>query len=67
MTQTATSNRTSAIQEIRRAIVNVAVPHHEPPRVVLRRRIVVAITLVLGAAILGSRCGPGPARPASTG
>lgn len=53
MTQTETPNRTSALQEIRRAMVNVAVPHHEPPGVVLRRRIVVAITLVLGAAILG--------------
>ncbi|WP_205874285.1 CPBP family intramembrane glutamic endopeptidase [Mycobacterium camsae] len=53
MTQTDTPERTSAFHEIRRAMVNVAVPHHEPPGVVLRRRIVVAITLVLGAAILG--------------
>lgn len=45
--------KTSALAEIRRGIVNVAVPHHEPPSTVRRRRIVVAIVLVLGAAVLG--------------
>ncbi|OBJ48703.1 CPBP family intramembrane glutamic endopeptidase [Mycobacterium sp. 1423905.2] len=53
MSQTATPQRSSALQEIRRALVNVAVPHHEPPGVVRRRRVVVTITLVIGAAILG--------------
>ncbi len=43
---------TSALEEIRRGIVNVAVPHNEPPSVILRRRIVVAIVLVLGATAL---------------
>jgi len=39
--------------ELRRAITNVAVPHNEPPAVVRRRRIVVGVTLVIGAAVLG--------------
>jgi uncharacterized protein len=47
------SPQPSALEEIRRGIVNVAVPHNEPPGVVLRRRIVVAVVLVLGAAALG--------------
>lgn len=47
------STRPSTLDEIRRAITNVAVPHHEPPSVVRRRRIVVAVVLVLGAVVLG--------------
>jgi len=43
----------SVRSEVRRAITNVAVPHNEPPAVVRRRRIVVGITLVIGAAVLG--------------
>lgn len=43
----------SVFAELRRAITNVAVPHNEPPSVVRRRRIVVAVTLVIGAAVLG--------------
>ena len=43
----------SVRSEMRRAITNVAVPHNEPPVVVHRRRIVVGITLVIGAAVLG--------------
>ena len=39
--------------ELGRAITNVAVPHNEPPVVVRRRRVVVGITLVIGAAVLG--------------
>lgn len=53
MSELSTRPRTSALEEIRRAITNVAVPHHEPPSVVRRRRIVVAIVLVLGAVVLG--------------
>jgi uncharacterized protein len=45
--------QTSALGEIRRAMVNVAVPHHEPPSIVRRRRIVVAIVLLLAATLLG--------------
>ncbi|MGH3959755.1 CPBP family intramembrane glutamic endopeptidase [Mycobacterium sp.] len=44
---------TSTLDEIRRAITNVAVPHHEPPSVVRRRRTVVLVVLVLGAVVLG--------------
>ena len=47
------SPQPGALEEIRRGIVNVAVPHNEPPGVVLRRRIVVAIVLLLGVASLG--------------
>ena len=43
----------SVFAELRRAITNVAVPQHEPPAVVLRRRIVVGVTLVVGAVVLG--------------
>jgi uncharacterized protein len=53
MTQSTAPHRTSVYSELRRAITNVAVPHNEPPGVVRRRRIVVAITLVVGAAVLG--------------
>jgi CAAX protease family protein len=63
MTDVSSRPKTSALVEIRRGIVNVAVPHHEPPSIVRRRRIVVAIVLVLGAAALGLalRCHPGEA------
>ncbi|HYQ36132.1 MAG TPA: type II CAAX endopeptidase family protein [Mycobacterium sp.] len=53
MSQSTTPYRTSVASELRRAITNVAVPHNEPPGVVRRRRIVVAITLVIGAVVLG--------------
>jgi membrane protease YdiL (CAAX protease family) len=54
---------TSALDEIRRGIVNVAVPHNEPPSVVRRRRIVVAIVLVLGAAALSFALRSHPGQP----
>jgi uncharacterized protein len=53
MTDLSSRPPTSALREIRRAMVNVAVPHHEPPSIVRRRRIVVAIVLLLGATALG--------------
>jgi membrane protease YdiL (CAAX protease family) len=53
MSQSSTPYRTSVFSELRRAITNVAVPHNEPPSVVRRRRVIVAITLVIGAAVLG--------------
>ncbi len=53
MSQTTTPYRAGVVSELRRAITNVAVPHNEPPGVVRRRRVVVAITLVIGAAVLG--------------
>ncbi|OBK17546.1 CPBP family intramembrane glutamic endopeptidase [Mycobacterium asiaticum] len=55
---------TTPFQEFRRAITNVAVPHHESPRVIRRRRIIVAITLVVGAAILGFSLRTKPGDPA---
>jgi CAAX protease family protein len=53
MSQSLTPYRATVLFELRRAITNVAVPHNEPPGVVRRRRVVVAITLVIGAAVLG--------------
>jgi membrane protease YdiL (CAAX protease family) len=47
------NSQPSALEEIRRGIVNVAVPQNESPGVVRRRRIVVAVVLVLGVAALG--------------
>jgi CAAX protease family protein len=52
MTDLSSRPPTSTLAEIRRGIVNVAVPHHEPPSTVRRRRIVVVIVLVLGAGVL---------------
>jgi uncharacterized protein len=53
MSQSLTPHRATVFSELRRAITNVAVPHNEPPGIVRRRRVVVAITLVIGAAALG--------------
>jgi membrane protease YdiL (CAAX protease family) len=47
------TDQTSALADIRRGIVNVAVPHNEPPAIKRRRRVVVAIVLLLGAGVLG--------------
>ncbi|SPM31162.1 CPBP family intramembrane glutamic endopeptidase [Mycobacterium terramassiliense] len=61
MSQSTAPYRATAFSELRRAITNVAVPHNEPPGVVRRRRVIVAITLVIGAVVLGFslRCHPG--------
>ncbi|UXA05731.1 CPBP family intramembrane metalloprotease [Mycobacterium sp. SMC-2] len=53
MSQSTAPSRTGTLSELRRALTKVAVPHHESPAVVRRRRIIVAITLVVGAAVLG--------------
>lgn len=53
MSQSTAPYLAGAISELRRAITNVAVPHNEPPRVVRRRRLIVAVTLVIGATVLG--------------
>ncbi len=63
MTEVSGHPRTSALAEIRRGIVNVAVQHHEPPSVKQRRRIVVAIVLVLGAGMLGLALRRHPGEP----
>lgn len=53
MSQSTSPYHTDVLTELRRAITNVAVPHNESPRVVRRRRVIVAITVVLGAGVLG--------------
>ncbi len=53
MTQSTRPYHTSVFSELWRAVTNIAVPHHESLSVVRRRRVVVAITLVIGAAVLG--------------
>lgn len=53
MSATGAPYRTGVLPELRRAVTNVAVPHNEPPGVVLRRRIVVGVTLLAGAVVLG--------------
>jgi membrane protease YdiL (CAAX protease family) len=53
MNQAATPYHTSVRSELRRAVTNVAAPRNESPGVVRRRRVVVAIALVLGATVLG--------------
>jgi membrane protease YdiL (CAAX protease family) len=53
MTQSTACPQTSTLAELRQAIGKTAVPCNEPPAVVRRRRIIVAVTLVIGAAVLG--------------
>ncbi|MEE2853043.1 MAG: CPBP family intramembrane glutamic endopeptidase [Actinomycetota bacterium] len=53
MTQSASQYHSGVFTELRRAVTNVAVPHNESPGVVRRRRVIVAITVVLGAGVLG--------------
>ena len=55
--------QTSALAEIRAGIVNVAVPHNEPPSVKRRRRVVVVIVLLAGAAVLGLTLRRHPGEP----
>jgi hypothetical protein len=63
MTDRSIRHRTSALDEIRRAMVNVAVSHHEPPAVVRRRRVVVAMTVVIGGVLLGESMRRHPGEP----
>lgn len=53
MTQSTSQYHTGVFTELRRAVTNVAVPHNESPRVVRRRRVLVAITVIVGAGVLG--------------
>src|ERR1700761_1475420 len=57
------SSQPSALEEIRGGIVNVVGPHNEPPGVVLRRRIIVAIILVAGVASLSLALREHPGEP----
>lgn len=63
MTELSSGPQTSALAEIRRGIVNVAVPHHEPPAVKLRRRVVVVIVLLAGAGVLSVALRRHPGEP----
>ncbi|QUR68594.1 CPBP family intramembrane glutamic endopeptidase [Mycobacterium spongiae] len=53
MSQSTSPYHSSMLDELRHAITNVAVPHHEAPSVVLRRRVVVCIVLAIGAVVMG--------------
>ncbi|OBH13118.1 MULTISPECIES: CPBP family intramembrane glutamic endopeptidase [unclassified Mycobacterium] len=53
MSQSTAPSNTGVLSEWWRALNKVAVPHHESPAVVRRRRVIVTITLVVGAAMLG--------------
>jgi membrane protease YdiL (CAAX protease family) len=53
MSDFVTVPNTTVLEDVRRAITNVAVPYNEPPSVVRRRRVVVAVVLVCGAVVLG--------------
>jgi uncharacterized protein len=63
MTDLSSGPQPSALAEIRRGIVNVAVPHHEPPAVKLRRRVVVVIVLLAGAGVLALTLRRHPGEP----
>ena len=55
------------LQEVSDNLTRVAVPYHEPPGVVLRRRIIVGVVLVIGAVLLGYSLSRDPATSRSTG
>jgi membrane protease YdiL (CAAX protease family) len=63
MTDMGIHHRTSTMDEIRRAMVNVAASHHEPPAVVRRRRIVVAVVAVIAGVLLGESMRRHPGEP----
>ena len=54
---------TGLAAEIKQIATTVAVPYHEPPALVIRRRIVVAVVLVIGAAVLGFTLTRRPGEP----
>ncbi len=54
---------TTVVEDVRHAITNVAVPYNEPPSVVRRRRLVVAVVLVCGAVVLGLSLTRQPGEP----
>jgi membrane protease YdiL (CAAX protease family) len=57
--------RPGLLHEFIDIITNTAGPYHEPPKAVLRRRIVVAFVLVAGAAVLGFMLSRQPGESAS--
>ncbi len=63
MNEFVTAPNTTVVEDVRRAITNVAVPYNEPPSVVRRRRIVVTVVLVVGAVVLGLSLTRHPGQP----
>jgi uncharacterized protein len=57
---TTTTEYPGFLREVRENITRVAIPHHEPPGVIRRRRIVVAFVLVIGGVLLGYSLGLQP-------
>ena len=57
---TTTTEYRGFLREVRDNITRVAIPHHEPPSVIKRRRIAVAFVLVIGAVLLGYSLGLEP-------
>ncbi len=57
---TTTTEYPGFLREVRDNITRVAIPHHEPPSVIRRRRIAVAFVLVIGAVLLGYSLGLQP-------
>ena len=57
---TTTTEYPGFLREVRDNITRVAIPHHEPPSVIKRRRIAVAFVLVIGAVLLGYSLGLEP-------
>ena len=47
------ATRTGRLSEFTDILTTVAVPHHEGPAVIVRRRIIVAVVTVIGAVLLG--------------
>ncbi len=57
---TTTTEYPRFLREVRDNITRVAIPHHEPPSVIRRRRVAVAVVLVIGAVLLGYSLGLQP-------
>lgn len=60
MTETTDPTHPGFVQEVRENLTRVAIPHHEPPLVIMRRRVAVAVVVVLGAVLLGYSLGRDP-------
>jgi membrane protease YdiL (CAAX protease family) len=56
--------RPGLVHEFTEIITNIAGPYHEAPKVVSRRRVVAAVVLVAGAAVLGFMLSRKPGEPA---
>ncbi|GFG55388.1 CPBP family intramembrane metalloprotease [Mycolicibacterium agri] len=59
-TMASSSTHPPFFQEVKDNLKRVAIPHHEPPMVVKRRRIAVAFVLIIGGVLLGYSLGLQP-------